>query len=72
MISINGKVWWWYLSLDAVEASKPEDLPSPQLHLSVVDLVSALSQLLLWDFLLGDAVACLLQELQMVGGYGRD
>lgn len=55
-----------YLRLDAVQTSEPEDLASPQLHLGVVDLVGTLRQLLLVDLLLGDAVAGLLQELQVV------
>lgn len=55
-----------HLRLDAVEASEPEDLASPQLHLGMVDLIGALRQLLLVDLLLGDAVAGLLQELQVV------
>ena len=61
-----------YLRLDAVQTSEPEDLASPQLHLSMVDLIGALRQLLLVDLLLRDAVTCLLQELQVVGGDGRD
>lgn len=59
-----------YLRLDAVETSEPEDLASPQLHLGVVDLVGALRQLLLVDLLLGDAVASLLQKLQVMRGDG--
>lgn len=55
-----------YLRLDAVQTSEPEDLASPQLHLGVVDLVGTLRQILLVDLLLGDAVAGLLQELQVV------
>lgn len=55
-----------YLRLDAVQTSEPEDLASPQLHLSVVDLVGAFCQLLLVDLLLGDAMTRLLQELQAV------
>lgn len=61
-----------YLCLDAVQASKPEDLASPQLHLGVVDLICTLRQLLLVDLLLGDAVTCLLKEFQVVGGDGCD
>lgn len=61
-----------YLRLDAVQTSEPEDLASPQLHLGVVDLVGALRQLLLVDLLLRGAVTCLLQELQVVCGDGRD
>lgn len=38
----------------------------------MVDLIGALRQLLLVDLLLRDAVTCLLQELQVVGGDGRD
>lgn len=61
-----------YLSLDAVQTSEPEDLASPQLHLSVVDLVCALRQLLLVDLLLCDAMTRLLQELQVVSRDGCD
>lgn len=59
-----------YLRLDAVQTSEPEDLASSQLHLGVVDLVGVLRQLLLVDLLLGDAVARLLQELEVVRGDG--
>lgn len=61
-----------YLCLDAVQTSEPEDLASPQLHLSMVDLVGTLRQLLLMDLLLRDAVTCLLQEFQVVGWDGCD
>lgn len=54
-----------YLGLDPVEPPEPEDLPPPQLHLRVVDLVHVLGQLLLGDLLLGDAVPSFLQELQV-------
>lgn len=64
--------WRPYLRLDAVQTSEPEDLASPQLHLSVVDLVGVLRQLLLRDLLLRDAVTGLLQELQAVRRDGRD
>lgn len=59
-----------YLRLDAVQTSEPEDLAPPQFHLGVVNLISALCQLLLVDLLLCDAVTCLLQELQVVSGDG--
>lgn len=53
-----------YLSLDAVEASEPEDLAPAELPLGVVDLVHVLQllQLLVWDLLLLGAVAGRLQE----------
>lgn len=40
------------LSLDSVEASEPEDLPSPQLSLSVIDLLLVLVRVLLVHFIL--------------------
>lgn len=53
-----------YLSLDAIEASEPEDLASAKLPLGVVDLVHVLQllQLLVWDLLLLGAVARRFQE----------
>lgn len=54
-----------YLSLDAVEAAAPEHLTSPELHLSVINLIFVLQllQLLLRDLLLLRAVTCSFQEL---------
>lgn len=54
-----------YLSLDAVEATAPEHLAPPELHLSVVDLIFVLQllQLLLGDLLLLRAVTRSFQEL---------
>lgn len=63
---------WSYLCLDAVQTSEPEDLSSPQLHLSMVNLICALCQLLLVDLLLCNSMTCLLQELQVVRRDGRD
>lgn len=62
------------LSLDAVQASEPEDLSSAELPLGVVDLLHVLHvlQLLVGDLLLLGAVACGLQELQTAGGDRRD
>lgn len=62
------------LSLDAVEASEPEDLSSAELPLSVVDLLHLLHvlQLLVGDLHLLGAVARGLQELQTAGGDRRD
>lgn len=37
-----------HLSLNAVESSEPEDLSSPQLPLSVVDLFIFFVHILLW------------------------
>lgn len=53
-----------YLSLDAIEASEPEDLASAKLPLSVVNLiiVAKLVQFLVWDLLFLGAVACRFQE----------
>lgn len=68
--------YWWdegpYLCLDAVQTSEPEDLASSQLHFSVIDLISALCQLLLVDLLLCDAMTGLFQELQAMGWDGCD
>lgn len=61
-----------YLGLDPVEPPEPQDLPPPQLHLRVVDLVHVLGQLLLGDLLLGDAVPGFLQELQVARWHGAD
>lgn len=54
-----------YLSLDAIEASEPEDLASAKLPLGVVNLLVVLQlvQLLVWDLLLLGAVAGRFQEL---------
>lgn len=54
-----------YLSLDAIQASEPENLASAQLPLGVVDLfhVIQLLQLLVGDLLLLCAVARRFQEL---------
>lgn len=59
-----------YLSLNAVEASEPKDLPSAELSLSMVDFIQVvqLLQLLIWDFLLLRAVTSSLQELQPTRG----
>lgn len=53
-----------YLSLDAIEASEPEDLASAKLPFSVVNLIHVLKllQLLVWDLLLLGAVARRFQE----------
>lgn len=56
-----------YLRLYPVETPEPQDLPTPQLHLSVVDLIHILWQLFLWDLLLGDAVPSFLEEFQVAG-----
>lgn len=63
-----------YLSLDAVEASEPEDLASAELPLGVVDLVHVLQllQLLVWDLLLLGAVARRFEEFEAAGGYRGD
>lgn len=56
--------------MDAVEASAPEHVAPPQLHLSVVDLILVLHllQLVLRDLLLLRAVTRRLQELQPASG----
>lgn len=53
-----------YLSLDAIEASEPEDLASAKLPFSVVNLIHVLQllQLLVWDLLFLGAVARSFQE----------
>lgn len=63
-----------YLSLDAAEASEPEDLAVAELPLCVVDLVHVLQllQLLVRDLLLLRAVACRLEEFEAAGGDGGD
>lgn len=61
-----------YLCLYPVETPEPQDLPTPQLHLGVVDLVHVFRQLLLWDLLLGDAMPSFLQELQVAGWDSAD
>lgn len=59
-----------YLSLNAVEASEPKDLPPAELSLSMVNFIHVvqLIQLLIWDFLLLCAVTSSLQELQPTRG----
>lgn len=59
-----------YLCLDAVQASEPQNLPSPQLHLGMVDLIRVLCELLLVDFLLCYAMASLLQEREVLSWDG--
>lgn len=61
-----------YLCLDAVQTSEPQDLASPQFHLSMVDFVSILCQLLFMDLLFCDAMSCLLQEFQVMCRDGCD
>lgn len=53
-----------YLSLDAIQASEPEDLATAKLPFSVIDLIHVfqLLQLLVWDLLLLRAMARRLQE----------
>lgn len=59
-----------YLSLNAVEASEPKNLPPAELSLSMIDFlhVIQLLQLLIWDFLFLRAVTGSLQELQPTRG----
>lgn len=70
-LGVGCSVWWYtgrpadcYLSLDAIEASEPEDLASAKLPLSMVDLIHVLQllQLVVWDLLLLGAVARCFQE----------
>lgn len=63
----DGAQLWFgvgYLSLDAIEASEPEDLAAAQLPLGVIDLVHVIQllQLLVRDLLLLRAVARRFQE----------
>lgn len=53
-----------YLSLDAIEASEPEDLSSAKLPFSVVNLIHVIQllQLLVWDLLFLGAVSRCFQE----------
>lgn len=53
-----------YLSLDAIEASEPEDLATAKLPFSMINLIHVLQllQLLIWDLLFLGAVACRFQE----------
>ena len=53
-----------YLSLDAIEASEPEDLAATELPLGVVNLIHVLQllQLLIWDLLFLGAMARRFQE----------
>lgn len=48
-----------YLSLDAIQASEPEDLATAKLPFSVIDLIHVLQllQLLVWDLFLLRTVA---------------
>lgn len=63
-----------YLCLDAVEASDPEHLAPPQLHLCVINLIHVLHllQLLLRDLLLLRPVTRRLQKLQPARGNAGD
>lgn len=58
------------LCLDAVEATAPEHMAPPELHLSMVDLIQVLHvlQLVLRDLLLLRPVTRRLQELQPASG----
>lgn len=53
-----------YLSLDAIEASEPEDLASAKLSFGMVNLIHVIQllQLLVWDLLFLGAVAGRFQE----------
>lgn len=55
-----------YLSLNAVQASEPEDLPPAELALSMIDFFQVLQllQLLVWDFFLLRSMTSTLKELQ--------
>lgn len=61
-----------HLGLNAVEASEPEDLSSPQLPLSVVDLLVLLVDVLLWQLVLLGELARPAQEAQPAVGYAGD
>lgn len=53
-----------YLSLDAIQASEPEDLATAKLPFSMINLIHVfqLLQFLVWDLLLLRAVACRFKE----------
>lgn len=53
-----------YLSLDAIEASEPEDLATTKLPLGMVNLIHVIQllQLLIWDLLFLSAMARCFQE----------
>lgn len=61
-----------HLSLNAVEPSEPEDLPSPQLPLGVVDLLVLLVHVLLRQLVLLGELARPAQEAQPAVGYAGD
>lgn len=53
-----------YLSLDAIQASEPEDLATAKLPFSMINLIHVfqLLQFFVWDLLLLRAVACRFKE----------
>lgn len=61
-----------YLCLDPVESPEPEDLPSAELPLGVVNLFLPLSQLLVGHLILPGPMPCFLQALELAGGNGGD
>lgn len=61
-----------YLRLYPVETPEPQDLPAPQLHFGMVNLIHVFRQFLLWDLLLGDAMPSFFQELQVAGWDSAD
>lgn len=61
-----------HLGLDAVQASEPEDLPSPQLPLGVVDLLVLLVHVLLRQLVLLGELARPPEEAQPAVGYAGD
>lgn len=61
-----------HLGLNAVEASEPEDLSSPQLPLGMVDLLVLLVDVLLWQLVLLGELARPAQEAQPAVGYAGD
>lgn len=67
MLCCDGEQLWFgvgYLSLDAIEASEPEDLAAAKLPFGVINLIHVfqLLQLLIRDLLLLRAVARRFQE----------
>lgn len=61
-----------HLGLNAVEASEPEDLPSPQFPLGMVDLLVLLVHVLLRQLVLLGELARPPQEAQPAVGYASD
>ena len=61
-----------YLSLNAIEAPEPEDLPSTQLPLGMVNLLLIICHVIINHLLLTERMTSLLQTGQAAGGYRGD